>query len=360
MTKNNHQKKVFIVTLLFALILISLSVFVSFAYMAVSTTGFATNPTVKNTTACLDVNYSESGTINLNYQYPISDAYALANVVPVTITVTNTCTSGDAINYVLAFTSLSKNHVNASDPYYIPDNKMRIQVKRSLNGASQTVLESADYLSTLLTVSGTNTINYINNALSQRSDTSGFTNKTHYLVDSNTIGYGMTNTYYLYLWIDYYEGDSAVYSSGAVHNSSYDNTTEGYDFKGAVNLVVNTDLEIYRYSNTNYNSNQYSSNVSLVNAGYLYYKKVDTSVNRNYVCGVFSGTEICLGQYLENINAQFAALGITCTTSGTWVTCQNSAISCAYTTSASEIRRCTDRSTGKKCEQYSNTEGSCS
>ena len=44
------------------------------------------------------------------------------------------------------------------------------------------------------------------------------------------------------MWVDYYEGDSAMYTnSNAVHNESYDGTTEGKKFAAAVSLSFDTD-----------------------------------------------------------------------------------------------------------------------
>ena len=42
----------------------------------------------------------------------------------------------------------------------------------------------------------------------------------------------MSNTYSVYMWVDYYEGDTT-------HTGLNDNSTEGQNFAAAISLVVN-------------------------------------------------------------------------------------------------------------------------
>ena len=115
--------------IVFVTLLIVLTAGATYAFFKVNSSDFSTSSTINSTMDCLNISYSETGTIDLDYQYPITDTFALQdnNVEPITVTVTNNCTNnGGSINYTLALTSLSE------DSGYIPDNKMRVNVKRKI------------------------------------------------------------------------------------------------------------------------------------------------------------------------------------------------------------------------------------
>lgn len=225
--KKEHLRKYFFLAMVLVLCVIVLGVTVTYAYFKVSTTNDSTLADVSASLECVDISYSEENTINLDYDYPISDDYALANVSPVTVKVTNNCTKNvKNVNYVLALTTLN----NGSN--YIEDSKMRLAVKRQLGTNSETTFIATDYLSNLTKLTSGNAYTYLTEDLANRSVTQGYTNKISYTVDSNSIGNGETNTYKIYLWVDYYEGDTT-------HTGLNDNSTQGQSFTSAISLVVN-------------------------------------------------------------------------------------------------------------------------
>ena len=213
------------------LILLLLSIQVAHAYYTVRTTSSETLGTIKSNIDCIDISYSETGDISLNAKYPVTDEYALANFTPVTVTVTNNCTSGiDNVPYVLALTTLS------NGTGYIPDNKVKTSVKRTINSGPKGTLINADYVSNLSPIPTGNTLTYLTNDLTSRNNVnySSYTSKNNYYIDINSIGYGKTNTYEIYLWIDYYEGDTTQENINA-------NSTQNSNFKAAVSLVLNSE-----------------------------------------------------------------------------------------------------------------------
>jgi len=249
-TKYYKLKKVTIILAIVAVLLIG-AISIAYAYIRVSTSYDSTLSNIDGELDCLDITYSESGLISANENYPISDTYALTRT-PVTVTITNNCTTNlEDISYVLAFTSLKNN------TGYIPDNKMRIATKRKLNSSAETNLTEATYLNSLDTITSGNTYTYLNNKLTENNDTNIYTNKTHYVIDKNTIGAGETNTYKVYVWIDYYEGDTT-------HTGLNDNTTEGLDFKGTISFVVNSEKVVRMPSIGNF--------VTLDNESGIYYR----------------------------------------------------------------------------------------
>lgn len=213
-------------------ILIVLTITGTYAYYKVSTTG--SGSTVKATASmeCVDMSLSSSTNLNLlSYNYPITDSIATTsgNITPVTVTVTNNCSA--SANYSIALTSM----YSGTDSSYIADNQIRYKMLKN-NAAHKGV----GYLSSV-TQAGTSSQIYRDlvtyNELGTRYPT--YTRKNIYLIDDSvTLGASKSNTYAVYLWIDYYEGDSAAYS-GSAHDTSYDNTTAGKKFAAAISLSLN-------------------------------------------------------------------------------------------------------------------------
>ena len=233
--EKNNKIEYIIFAIIFVIVICALTFAATYAYFKVSTDKGSTLATVNASAECLDISYGKSNDINLDYQYPITDTYALNNVVPLTITVTNNCTNNTAaIPYTLAITSLK----NASG--YISDNAIRMHVKKQTGNSSETVLKTTNYLSNATKLTTGKVYDNIMSDLGKRTNANSYTTKTVYSIDSSTVANSITNTYKVYLWVDYYEGDANAYS-GSEHDSSFDGITEGLDFAAAVSLVVNVE-----------------------------------------------------------------------------------------------------------------------
>ena len=215
----DKKKKLFILVAILFLIGIG----VSYAYFSVEVETLESLTTINAKTACLDVSLTEANTISLSNQAPIKDADA-ENLTPVTVTVTNNCTTGEDIYYSLLFTSLK----NSSG--YVPDNKARILVKRNLANAGEQVFKVTDYVSNLTNISSGAMYTYVMNKMN--SQFSGYTTKTIYKIDSTSIGKGKSNVYKIYLWLDYWEGDTTL-------SGSNNNTTMNQDYRGNLSVIVN-------------------------------------------------------------------------------------------------------------------------
>ena len=237
MEQDNEMKasSYLIYAILFVTILILTGITVAYAYFKVETTHSETLSNINVTMDCVDIAYSETGTIDLDYNYPITDTYAMANVKPVTVTVTNNCTANtENVNYTLAITSLS----DGTTENYIQDNQIRMNVAKKAGNSSETTLINTTYLSNLTTLTTGNAYTYLNSDLASRPGVTSYTTRKSYVIDTGSIGNGIINTYKIYLWVDYYEGDANAYE-GEEHDTTYDNTTENHDFAAAISLVVN-------------------------------------------------------------------------------------------------------------------------
>ena len=82
-----------------------------------------------------------------------------------------------------------------------------------------------------------------------------------YVIDNNSLASNNTSTYYIKLWIDYYEGDKDAYIDPKNHikGNEYDNSTQGQKFASVISLIADgtTSLEtitkVYDKSGNNYN-----------------------------------------------------------------------------------------------------------
>lgn len=217
-------KKNSLIIILF-IILIS-SIGVAYAYFHITTSNDDSLARINASLECLDISFSEENTISLQNQYPITDEYALANLTPVEVTVTNNCANVGNVNYTLALTTL-KNSTG-----YISDNAIKTNMKINLNNTGDKVLKSSNYLTSLNKIEDGSLYNYLINNLNEREDTKNYIEKTIYKIDSASLSTGKVNKYKIYLWIDYYEGDT---TQSGLNN----NTTMGLDFKSAISLVIN-------------------------------------------------------------------------------------------------------------------------
>ena len=252
------NRKYLVYVIVFVLLLIVLTAAGTYAYFKIQITS-QSGTVVGMAFDCMDITYSEENTINLEGQYPISDEYALENLTPLTITVTNNCSyNEEPINYILTLTSLSNN------VGYIPDNKMRIAVKKQLEGSSvsgnrwseEVIVKPQSYLNSLTSINSGFVYSQIMGSLSNRNDTNGFTNKNVYQIDYSSINNGESFVYKVYVWIDYYEGDTT-------HTGLNDNSTEGFDFVATTNIIANPAITLPEYNIVQNDSNY---TVSVLNA----------------------------------------------------------------------------------------------
>ena len=229
--KRGHDKMIFY-TLLVTILIVG-GIAATYAYFKVGTTTSSSPTTVTATTDCMDIEYSEENVINLTYQYPIQDDYAVANVVPVTVKVVNRCDAnlGD-INYSLAFTSLAK------DNNFISDNKIKMQVVKKVGNEEENVLKSTNYLNTLESLTTGNVYTALEEDLSKRAGISTYPTRTSYTIDNDSVPNSGTNIYKVYLWVDYYEGNPNP-GVDLEADKTYNNSTQGKKFAGAISLVVN-------------------------------------------------------------------------------------------------------------------------
>lgn len=222
--------------IVFVAILILATIAVTYAYFKFNVEHDTTLVNVSSSIECINLSLSDSGTsIGLSHKYPITDELATTDtgITPVTVTVTNNCS--ESKYYTL---SLSTIGLTSSLTDYIEDNKIRYQVLKN-----DSIYKSPDYLSNLGLVGTTN------KAYTDLTGTDGelatkypdYTVKQIYAIeDTVSIGANSSNKYNIYLWVDYYEGDSAMYTDeNAEHDETYDGTTEGKKFAAAISLSLN-------------------------------------------------------------------------------------------------------------------------
>lgn len=235
-TKKNEKMGEYIgYSIIIVIILIGIGVIATYAFLNVDTTKSSTTGAASVNADCLAVNVSED-ILKLSINYPITDTYAKSNVTPIKVTITNACSTGVALNYTLALTSLTSKIIDSQNNYtgHIQDNKLRLNVTKTVNSSTTTVKNNS-YLSDVDVLSA----KYLNSELVTKFGSS-YNIKTHRKLDSDTISPGATKTYNVQLWVDYYEGDHVMYSgSSATHDTSYDNSTQGLKYSGVLSVSVN-------------------------------------------------------------------------------------------------------------------------
>ena len=219
----NNKRRNMIYIIIFGILLLSILFSASYAYFSVDTTNTNKLGNIIGNIDCVGVVYSESDTISLENNYPVTDEYALANYTPVTVTVTNNCSASTF--YYLTFSSLANN------TGYIPDNKINIAADKKTGNESFYRVINTKFVSYLTEIPSADTLNTVlTNDLNRRNETKNFTNKTNYVLDADYLASGVTRTYRVYLWVDYYEGD--VTETGLNNN-----TTQGLDYKASIGVV---------------------------------------------------------------------------------------------------------------------------
>lgn len=234
---------------IFVLSLVLLGIASSYAYykLSIATDSTKTNANVK--TDCIDISFTddtvknEDGSYKLDYNYPITDSFALSNVSPITIKVKNNCSANVSdVYYSLVLTTL-RSEASSAKNGYMNDDVVRFNIKKQI-GEDVTEVKETNYLNTLSKINpdGTNYQLLINEFIKNNIDIS---NITPYIVESGQIANNEEITYKIYLWVDYYEGDSAMYGpSPAVHDTSKDGSTKNKELKTLVSLLVNLNEDL--------------------------------------------------------------------------------------------------------------------
>ena len=92
--KEKHNKRRnMIYIIIFGILLLAIIIAASYAYFLIGTANVNNLGNISATIECLNISIDEDHPISLENQYPISDEYALANLIPVTISVTNNCST---------------------------------------------------------------------------------------------------------------------------------------------------------------------------------------------------------------------------------------------------------------------------
>ena len=222
--KGKVKSYIYYIIVLVAVLVIS-TISVAYAYIsALNNNAKTANTAVTGKTDCIDIQLDANGSATgLTYNYPITDTFALQSnhVQPVTIKLTNKCSTGQgAIDYTVALSALSNTSAT-----YIPDTKIKIKAVK--NTGTDTNVFDTKLLSAVTKIGSTKTTyNLLNSTLSANEKTKGYTTKTHYLIEKSTLASGASITYKVYLWIDYAEGSS-------------NNSTKGQSFASILSAVVN-------------------------------------------------------------------------------------------------------------------------
>ena len=235
-TVNNKHKitKVDIILGLILIVIVFLIILLfSYAHFQVETINNMTSATVQGDFECLDVSFNQTGAINLNKNYPVTDDYALANFTPIEATITNNC-STNAVNYVLSLSSIYLKSANY-DTGYIPDTKIRVKTLKQVGTNAESSLKGPVYLNNLSQLdNSSNSYKYINNFYKTDSNYTNYNLKNTYKVDSSSIAANTTIKYKIYLWIDYYEG-----APDRVSSDEYNNSTQGLKFSASAAITLN-------------------------------------------------------------------------------------------------------------------------
>ncbi len=239
----DSNKKYLMYAVMFVVLLIIVTVTSTYAYFQVNVTGSIANSTITTTTDCIDISIANdsSGNISLPFNYPVTDSYATSTITnPVEVQVKNNCSN--KVSYSLILTTLTKSGESS-----IASSKIRYQVKKKIGTVSEVIWKKPNYLTSLqMLPTGNTTSELLNKELDSKSATSSYNNRESYVIDGTSIEGNTTNTYKIYLWVDYYEGDTAMYDlstgeekSGVSHTATYDNSTKGQTFKSAISVITN-------------------------------------------------------------------------------------------------------------------------
>ena len=259
--EKHSMRMYFMYAFVFTMVLIVFGVTGTYAYYVMQISSESSSTTAITATAeCFNVTLSDtdgavssssSSTLSLgNYNYPITDDFAVGNdngqngnLTPMTVTVKNNCATGTTnVPYKLILSTFNSN--TNGDSKTIEDSKMKIKITKQENGGQEQVVnnENKKKVSELteFTQEKNGNINLkeqLEEAIRSKSSSSNLTLNKSYVIDDGTVGPSKTNTYKIYVWVDYYEGCEAnvVDSAGSNCNGS----TQGKDFKALVSAIIN-------------------------------------------------------------------------------------------------------------------------
>ena len=291
--KEKKLNKYYILVLV--LILVIGIITATFAFFQIDTNNSNSNATITANVDCFNITFediNEEGINNLDINYPITDKYAIGqtentdNLKPVIVKVSNKCTQiQDNLNYKLAITTLAK------DTGYIPDNKVRYNVDKSFNEETKNTLSGPAYLDSLSLVEDANVISLLKEEITNNKiNINEYKTVNTYIIDSNSLASNNTSTYYIKLWIDYYEGDKDAYIDPRNHikGNEYDNSTQGQKFASVISLIADgttskSTIKILR-------ENDLNSTLSVEEVGGMY-RYQGTDDVPNWIC--FGTTDNC-------------------------------------------------------------------
>lgn len=278
MKKKN--KRLFIIVLI---LLIGLGV--TYAFLNVTEIlNFGTN-TISSSVECIDITFEDitEGPIGLTTNYPVEDTYALNNVKPITAKVKNNCTTSTEVPYTLVLSTIKENNS-------ISDNQIRYNVKKEVNSGGLKEVKTTNYLNMLSQIpNGSNNYTLLKREITNQNLNVSLDNLTGYVIDSDVLESNDEIIYKIYLWIDYYEGDSQMYEiKNAVHDAKYDNDTMGKNFKSIVSILADVELDVKRPIEL---KNEEHVNYS---GGMYRYQGQASEVDNNYICFGTTNKEECL------------------------------------------------------------------
>ena len=182
-------------------------------------------------TDCVDVGISSSE-LELPYDYPITDSKALEKIKPIEVKVTNKCGEGqEDIKYTLTMTTLANNNTVSQ----IKDFQIKTKVMKQINSGKEEVLKDSGILNNINRINSGNVYALLNDTLSKNTLTSSYQTRNNYVLDVDSIKSNTTNTYKVYLWVDYEEGN--IYQNLEIN--TFNNSTQGKEFKEIFGILTN-------------------------------------------------------------------------------------------------------------------------
>ncbi len=257
--EKHSMRMYFMYAFVFTMVLIVFGVTGTYAYYVMQISSESSSTTAITATAeCFDVTLSdtdgavssdEHSTLSLgDYNYPITDEFAVgngnekqANITPMIVKVKNNCTTGTTnVPYKLILSTFKNGDNNT-----ISDDKMKIKITKQEDSGSESALSGKDKIKVNaigeFTQSEGGNINLkgqLEQAINTKSNSDGLTLNKSYLIDDSTVGPNKTNTYKIYVWVDYYEGCDSNTSTTDT-NASCNNSTAGKSFKALVSAIIN-------------------------------------------------------------------------------------------------------------------------
>ena len=207
----------FTYALVFVLVLIVIGITGTYAYYNVDIQNTSSTTSINSSTACFDVQLSDSGTYTLNYNYPITDDFAISNsnITPLTVTVQNKCTTGGAIPYKLYLTTYPDGGTNG----HMNNTRVNMQVSKD-----STPLEGFNKVTIQSKTLDSNVPDTLKNAIGAKSGATDLKDGKYILVSSGSLAASAKDTYSFKFWINY---------------GSNSETNVSGNFKALVSAIIN-------------------------------------------------------------------------------------------------------------------------